>query len=485
MSITAKFYNFSKGRKTSLLPTVGSDIPIDIKNGCSVTNPLIELSYEGKPPFNYFYIPDFGRYYYVTGMDFVEGLWLVSGKVDVLNSFRSSILATRANILYSSSSSKNMIDTRIPLVSGYHLGHNDVIVSAGQHQNLFTGNRVIVSLTGAGSSGPYALNHNSDLYEMLDGIDNWGNSGVFNTVEGGLKQLVYGGGAAQCLKNAIAIPVSLDPEEMSDADSAEDLYLGGYPCAKSGGTLIKGWPISLSTRIIKTVTDVPIPWYHSDWRRNSPYTQIHLYLPYIGSVVINPVEILDKTSIKVTYSINVTNGDLSCQWGVADDGVLDAGRVIGQATSNIAIALPFGNTGIDTKAFLGGSAALMGSAAMAAALGPTMSAGAALGVFGGMAKGAADMIGMLGGTSDGSGTISGSGAAGLERHIHIWVISKDISDSQANLSPIMGKPYFGAGTLTNHRGYVQTEHFNCKDSNAYETEIAEINSLLDGGIYIE
>ena len=60
---------------------------------CSVTRPVFHLVADAISG-NYFYVQDFGRYYYVKEITAVRnGLWEVRGQVDVLESYAAEIKA--------------------------------------------------------------------------------------------------------------------------------------------------------------------------------------------------------------------------------------------------------------------------------------------------------------------------------------------------------------------------------------------------------
>ena len=64
-----------------------------LRNESTVVRPIILIEHENPTGFNYFHIPLFGRYYYITEMESVRtGIWNVSGAVDVLMSFQEEIL---------------------------------------------------------------------------------------------------------------------------------------------------------------------------------------------------------------------------------------------------------------------------------------------------------------------------------------------------------------------------------------------------------
>lgn len=63
-----------------------------LRDSCSVTDPTILIEGGNLSSINYFYIPDFNRYYYVVSVTSVRtGVWAITGHVDVLMSYRSQI----------------------------------------------------------------------------------------------------------------------------------------------------------------------------------------------------------------------------------------------------------------------------------------------------------------------------------------------------------------------------------------------------------
>lgn len=63
-----------------------------LKQETSVINPSVLIEGENLGGFNYMYVNDFGRYYFITDIVSVKsGLWRVTGKVDVLMSFKDGI----------------------------------------------------------------------------------------------------------------------------------------------------------------------------------------------------------------------------------------------------------------------------------------------------------------------------------------------------------------------------------------------------------
>ena len=68
-----------------------------LREGCEVVNPTIIVEGNNLSDFNYMYIPEFHRYYFITGITSVKkGLWQIAGHCDVLESYKEQIKAQKA-----------------------------------------------------------------------------------------------------------------------------------------------------------------------------------------------------------------------------------------------------------------------------------------------------------------------------------------------------------------------------------------------------
>lgn len=64
----------------------------ELRNESNVVNPTILIEHANPSSYNYAYIPDFGRYYYITDMRSIRTyLWQLTLRVDVLMSFANAI----------------------------------------------------------------------------------------------------------------------------------------------------------------------------------------------------------------------------------------------------------------------------------------------------------------------------------------------------------------------------------------------------------
>lgn len=98
------FYNV-KIRKNELNKVLSSPVVknCSVKDGITLEDPVIYMVYDSSLlGLNYAYIPDFGRYYFVTGKEIDGKTLYITFHVDVLMSFKNDILtssgtATRSN----------------------------------------------------------------------------------------------------------------------------------------------------------------------------------------------------------------------------------------------------------------------------------------------------------------------------------------------------------------------------------------------------
>lgn len=76
----------------------GATFDCTLRSETSVSDPALLLEFDGNlSQFNYCYIPEFARYYYITDITSVRNkLWQIKAHVDVLMSFRQAILSSVA-----------------------------------------------------------------------------------------------------------------------------------------------------------------------------------------------------------------------------------------------------------------------------------------------------------------------------------------------------------------------------------------------------
>lgn len=475
---TGYFYTFSKRKNSTAQPSGGTSVDLQLKSGTSLISPTFLLESSSKPSYNYVQFE--GRYYFVNDVISVRNnLWEIDCNVDVLATYKTAIGSTSAMILYATGGSSDIADKRIGMTKNVVINTNGVTIPGITISSLGAGS-VVLSTTGVGSFGDFYLDDRSKLPELLDGVDNWIQAQGWHGVDDMMDQLVYGGSAAECVKNCIGLPFSLSDTSFSgNVGPNQQLVLGKYPCADSGGA-----PIYVH-RIVNPVyhvsKNITIPWEYSDFRRQSPYTNIYLYLPFIGVLSISPDEVIGQSSLDIIYAFNLASGDISVEVSTADPY-----KIIATCSTNVAMGMTFGSanvtTGMIASAVVTGIGAIGFAAATALSGGSLAVAGGAL--FGGITAAAGGILAGLGGDTHGGGGLSGGASGALSDHIQITTVSRQLTDSPANVNDIMGRPVFAKHTVGTYSGFVQTSGFEVSGA-MLDQERDTINSFLDGGIYYE
>ena len=479
------FYSFSK-RKKSTKQVNGSGLEKDVcwKEKTSIIKPSLITSFN-PVGYNYVYIPSFSRYYFVSDVHTdTAGTFQIDLTEDELASHKATIGSTSASILYAAGSTKDVVDSRIPVKSIVQIATNselfgqakDPLVPKSGMILLANGYEVVIGVTGAGSFGPVWMYNYKEVNELLDGLDSWNLN--WNSVLDLGKQLMFGGTAAECLRAAVGIPFDINPEKFS-AGATEPIVLGNYPCKTQGGVDIEGYPIT--DPVVGFTQNITIPWIYTDWRATAGYCSVQLYIPLIGTLTLPVADLHGELSVNVEFSLNITSGDIAVI--VRATG----GKIVAEASGNCAIPVAYGSTGVNTNRMTQGLGTGIGAASAAGvALGAgAITAPAALAIGGSVAMAAGQTISALGGTGNGSPGLGGGAATGLDRYLRIWVMQKELSETQANYNNIMGKPYMGVATVGSFSGFVQTDGFQLAGGNVYDEERTNINQMLDTGIYYE
>lgn len=173
-----RFYSLSKRENSTLRPSGSyTEYECFLKSDTSVINPeiLIDFADQQNPQphvsFNYAYIPDFGRYYFIADQRSVSGLlWEYSLTCDVLATYRSDIAAANLYLLRCSSIyDGSIVDTLYPVKVSNTVNVQTVttpwIHDASENIDISQGCYILGIQTEPGGYGP---NYGSVKYVALD-----------------------------------------------------------------------------------------------------------------------------------------------------------------------------------------------------------------------------------------------------------------------------------------------------------------------------
>ena len=375
---TFKFGKFAKRKNSTLRPTNAQlnsfvDISVLFKNPSSLDNPTLTLKYTTSDDFEYnyaVYTNDNGitNYYFVRDKICRNNdLWEVSLTLDSLATHKSEVLATTAYILYDANSNTQIPDNRLPMKTSKTISSSSVDCPFVPDGGCF-----ILSLTGAhNSTGVYKVDSLElaalidDLNDVTDNIFDFtidnppttptapsGSTNVYEWVEYVGDMVEY---AALMLKYWFHIGVTPVSQIFGSGNIPENIrecrfipfnrgttggpipiYLGTFKTKSSLG--------KLATETVVEAVSVTIPWQATDYRRRSPYTELYIYLPYIGMIRLSPENLIGQNSINVQYALGMRDGSFIC---TLRTGSGDNTEVIGQYSANVAASVPVGFSNIN------------------------------------------------------------------------------------------------------------------------------------------
>ena len=496
MSMTVKFYQFEKRRNSTKTPTIAGltseDFTVVLKSPTSYRTPAfhVERSSTGFP-FNYF---DWdGWLYYVTDVVSVgNDRYEVHGDLDILGTLRPWILATTAYVLYDQTTNTELPDHRLSLNTTMGVSTSGAAFNyLGGHS--FPGGTIIAGIItdgGAsfyemdGSTADTLLSHinsneipnllpmptiswqTSSLEEIVEGIaeifDTLGQNFVIT-----MRQFLGSKSASSCIISARQVPVS--PGAISG--TSETIYLGTWNSGKTG--------LRITNRIVNDSCTVSIPWAFSDWRRNAPYTELYLFIPFVGLISLSPGDLIGYSSITITASLDVISGDVLFNV-VAGGGGLGGSHYIGQYGGNIAGAYAIGSSAVSVGQQITTAIGATAAGAAIVASGGTVAAMAAK-------IGAAGIVGLMASNTPTPSSITGGGggaALGVAATCYCICVTHDTNVAPDSVSATIGTPAMAQKALSGLTGFVQTKEASVS-APFYSGIVDDCNALLDGGIYIE
>lgn len=494
MALSALFFNFSKRNNSTKVPvdSTGTVFDVTLKQPCSYEEPVLTLSNSG---FSYNYAKFEGSYYFVTDVvSFRANLWEVHLKKDVLASYRMAILSQSAYVLYDATGNSNIVDNRlavttIPTVDSASVAFPGVDATIG---------RYILTVVGQNSCIPWAIPYrmnpasviNSIYYQnVYNSIDEQANpwsdsstdyvtaiqeqSSLIDKIyawavpfqKKAWTQSISSGDALSAVRSCIWLPFDFS----TDSSDNGIIYLGNYDTGYAATKM--GTPSNPAVKTLPTVT-VNIPWQFSDFRRNSPYTELYLYIPFIGVVQLSASSLIGAASLSVTAALNVLSGDMSVK-------VSCGSQTIGTYGANVAVSVPIGSTAVPMGKEQTVLLSSLAATGIAAATGNAMAFGAAA-----LAGIVANSTVGLSGHPTSIGGLSGGAGSGLLTNVVCFSVCHDTVVTPSSVAATIGRPSYAVKTLSTLSGYCQTAEFSL-DAAGSDRDRAEVNSLMNSGVFIE
>lgn len=468
------FYDFAKRNNSTKIPTgTGTTLTCRLKENTSEHNPVIIVKGSPKITYNYAYIGQFLRYYFVRDMiSLANDLTEYHLEEDVLASHKTAIGATKARVAFASQRyDSTIIDSRMAVCTTRKVHASSLTT------NIFSTNGCYIltvfanasgSSTGMGTS--YMLNQaNMNIVKQWFG-DTTISADIANYMEGDLLKACLG-----CIW--VPFPYGSDPN-INTAVTSLDI---GNHNSSADGFSISGYKLITAKGISATGhLNCHLYYPQTDFRSAEPYTTGNVFLPGVGCVDINMSDWLGSSKINVTVTLEYLTGNVQYLL------IRDDGAIVQTINCNVAANCPLGQMNTNGNSLLS-------------------SIGGAAGGFVGLMVGA--LTGGVGAVVGGAAAlIAGASSAALSANKRAASITGGTGGTMCTVFPYIthteyametenvgaadyiatkGLPLAQVDTLSNLAGgYIQ-----CDDASVSiagdETERQAINNYLNSGFYYE
>lgn len=448
-----KLYNFSKKANSTKVPAsdTATELNVTLKENVSLYSPSFILSTEPNQ-FNYCQLDD--KYYYINDYVYVgRNTFIINCTLDVLASYKSDILNTKAFVLYSSSN----YDSSIP---DHRLSQKAECTYLKNTKDLTTADNLYKMNSGAGyfavsyiGQPPYEMEPSTILgldfnnfRSLAAAINSKSIAEFFAT--GYMNKLLNN--ASQAITSVKFIPIAMHQR---------DLEKSTYQVVLGGNCAISAYGYELGT--IQYSCVIPIPWQFTDFRNRSQYTTLMMNLPGVGVVPLNPDNYIGFDNITVRALVSEKTGVITYDISGLERYQCDISR----------------NVHISTGSNPGLMSLLSGVTSTAYGIATGNYAGAVGSAFNAIGSSFGHQGGSVGGATGNTGYLINNQVT-LESCCHGTTIEPSA------MAEKYGRPLNKVVTLSTLSGYCQTTDASV-EINASNEIIEEINNLLNGGVYIE
>ena len=481
MSITANFYTFSKRENSTAQPSGGTTFDIVLKDDCSVISPTIKLATTNPTAYNYAYISDFGRYYFVSDWTSNNnGLWTAHLTCDVLATYKDEIGAAEEYVLRSASDfDGDIIDSLYPTKPAIKITHSSPVTPfTSSTMRFIVGIINDVSSSKIGALTYYVLT-SVQFGQLLNFM--FGDASYMLWLDPSTSQLIDDKQAKaqfnpiQYITECFAIPYT--PKDTVSTP----LHFGWY-VPTVGGSTLSAPAISPSSLIWDLENhnhlrvDHPEASTRGNYLNGSPFTQLYLKAGPFGEIVIDPNMIQNNTGITLDIK-----GDFMGQMimDIYTYGGDDGGKFISRERANTKMPFPVAQVNNNPIQFyanvmstLGSGASMIGSIATGNVLGI---AGNAIQIQSGVMSASQAMAGTV--------QKSGSQSAIIEAFQGFYLTTKTV-DVVEDDNAQRGRPLCKVKTISSLSGYILVSDPDIHISGTLEENI-KVKQYMASGFFYE
>lgn len=465
----ATFYQYSKRHNSTGQPTAaGKDMEVLLKDATSVLSPTLILKSADSSPYdlNYLYLMDFGRYYYISDWRYNRGVWECDCSEDLLASWKPEIKSSECFVEFSASQyNEKLMDNRIAATSGYDRQVNDAaFVGIGPNQTVVP--KGTFGLTALSQGSEWGTGAATTYYMTYQQMQEFARKLLDPSVWESLKQFFTN--PLDAVIDCFYLPLDISSYANLSADI--EIKLGEYATGAFGKA-----PLATALAVKYFTATIPIPWRYEGFRRLPPYTEVTLFVPFCGTKTLPAELISDIDKIFVDYSVDYTTGNVQALAYVKNE-------VLEEFSGNCKVSLPIGQSQARAGQVLGGVAGAVSAIGNYAAGNPIAGT---YGVINAISSLSMPQVQKVAGSFGGSvlGATMGSDISRWQK-FRLICTSRDTAEEPEGIRPVQGNALAKTVSLSGLSGYVKTSGASVQ-APAFDSEIQQVNMMLDSGIYLE
>lgn len=294
-----RLYNLTKKTNSTKQPTgTGTAFSCNVKTMSSLMRPVVQItSGSSLVSYNYAYIAEFNRYYFINDITWNSGFWELSLTCDVLATYKSDIGDTTMYLLRSANNSNGyLVDNMWEVTGKYTTSLQEVIPLIN---TTFQSGYYVLNVIGQGNSAgttSYQLTPAqmtslmSGLYTTADGYD-WGDftKGFVNSMFNPEEKIV----------SCLWFPTSFSTSGNSN------ITLGLWDSGVSGSKIANS---QSALTVSFTVPKHPQASSYGKYCNLAPYSEYILSLGFCQAVKLDTTMLVDASTIEVVIDRDYLTG---------------------------------------------------------------------------------------------------------------------------------------------------------------------------------
>lgn len=474
--------SFAKKKNSTAVPSGGlvTTITGALRDGCSVERPMIGFAADRMTSpvrYNYAFVVEFARYYYIQDWEWYKGLWWAHMEVDPMATYKTQIGAASCYVLRAAAEYDNrIVDALYPTKNEVKSVQTDLGIT---WINDFSSGTYVVGILGKGSSNGavnyYAMSpatmasfRSALLSDVTDLVGT-------TEITSELTKVLFN--PFQYVVSAMYFPFALDS---SNLGASVPVKLGWWDTGVSANTILN--MVEQSDDVITVYANpAGLGNRYEPWMLLEPYTEYTLFYPPWGLIK------LDSRIVAENIDFEVVGGSVEIET-IIDYDLINGMAYITIKIGGTTVAYKQTTIGVNTimaqstQDIIGGALDFIGGGSIVAG---NFATGGLMGLMTGN-----DTVAGLGQMYNGvkafmpeisvSGTNGGLGA--VQPTAFFTVSRTQFPDVSVEEN---GRPLCKTKVISTLPGYVKTMNCDIAITGATDAEQEKVRAIMNGGFFYE